>query len=143
MEILITCNSSHPRREFVLQSCSGVLSDLLGSQFDEPATVDTKFVVLIDDDPKIPNWMRVHGMRETLWKHGFGVDVAGGDVSVVATLASGLQDIVIEMFRTTVPRCPGHPHPLAVVARDTAEWQCPQDARHFRCPVGAYPQQTG
>ena len=143
MDISITCSSSNPRSKLVSRSCSSVLADLFGGQTADAMVEDAKFVVSIDDDPKIPDWIRIHGSREAPWKHGFGVDATGGDESVVAAVATGLQDIVIEMFQLTVPRCPGHPHPLAVLLRDTAEWQCPQEAAHFRCPVGAYPQQAG
>lgn len=89
-------------------------------------------------DWRVSEWVVCLFVEDDL-RHSFVVDLTAARLLRLTAIADRLQDFVIEEVQGARPACPIHGHPLnAIVAGDSAEWQCPEDASTWSCEVGGY-----
>lgn len=68
---------------------------------------------------------------------GFEVVTTEPPAEVLAAVADGIQQVLIDRFHEARPQCPNHGHPaVATVIDGAAVWRCPQT--EDVCLIGAY-----
>ncbi len=81
-------------------------------------------IIELEPAPATGEWDIIVGFDVDL-SVGFRVDMQDRE-RVLASVADGLQSACIEGFRTAVPRCPGHDHPMVVdFEAHGSRWVCP------------------
>jgi hypothetical protein len=92
-------------------------------------------------DPDLAGWGIISFEAPDGKRFGFGVSSDEPEVTLLVSLASGLQENIPEIasaWGQARPRCPGHTHPASpLVSQATAWWACPIDD-HLIAQIGSF-----